>query len=159
MEEEILVNPEISIEYTTFEELVAENSGHELDYLELVSRDPLSMDTATLAFSLNRFIRMSGPLMEKLLLTLDEDDPPGLKEIFESKGLELDKNQAQRLRNIIFSFRDSGDGEAGFVARMKGAIRRFPNGAIFGEFGGDGIEARGRIDTPRHFAQGRACFG
>ena len=114
MEEEILVNPEISIEYTTFEELVAENSGHELDYLELVSRDPLSMDTATLAFSLNRFIRMSGPLMEKLLLTLDEDDPPGLKEIFESKGLELDKNQAQRLRNIIFSFRDSDEGEASF---------------------------------------------
>ncbi len=113
MEEEILVNPEISAIYETFEELMAENSGHELDYLELVSLDPLSMDTATLAFSLSRFVRMSGPLMEKLLLTLGEDDSPGLKEIFESKGLELDKNQAQKLRNIIFSFRDSEDGEAG----------------------------------------------
>ncbi len=113
MEEEILVNPEISAIYETFEELMAENSGHELDYLELVSLDPLSMDTATLAFSLSRFIRMSGPLMEKLLLTLAEDDSPGLREIFESKGLELDKNQAEKLRNIIFSFRDSEDGEAG----------------------------------------------
>ena len=81
MEEEILVIPEISVEYRTFEELITENSGHELEYLELVSKDPLSIDAATLAFSLSRFLRMSGPLMETLLLTLGEDDPPELMEI------------------------------------------------------------------------------
>lgn len=113
MEEEILVIPEISAEYRTFEELITENSGHELEYLELVSKDPVSMDAATLAFSLSRFLRMSGPLMEKLLLTLGEDDPPELMEILKTKGLELDRNQAEKLRHIVVSFKDSEDGEAG----------------------------------------------
>ncbi|MFH0960158.1 MAG: hypothetical protein V1897_15805 [Pseudomonadota bacterium] len=155
MEEEILVNPDISAEYRTFEELVAENSGHELDYLELVSRDPLSMDSATLAFSLSRFMRLSGPLMEKLLLSLGEEDSPGLKEIFQSKGVELDKNQAQKLRNIFISFRDSKDSEAGLnlvkalqvmtIARQRqrvtlnlGESYKTPNeGWIEEDFGGD----------------------
>ncbi len=59
MEEEILVNPEISAEFRTFEELVSENTGNELEYLNLVEKDPIAMDSATLAFSLSRFMRLS----------------------------------------------------------------------------------------------------
>lgn len=112
MEDEILVNPDISAEYSTFEELVSENTGNELDYLDLVAKDPQSMDAATLAFSLSRFMRLSGPLMEKLLVSLSQDDSPDLKDIFQTKGIELDKTQATKLRNIFLAFRDSQDEEA-----------------------------------------------
>jgi len=111
MEEEILANPNISEEYRTFEELVSENTGHELDYLDLVAKDPSSMDAATLAFSMNNLIRLSGSLMEKLLVSLNQDDAPNLKEILETKGIDLDKKQASKLKNIIFAFRDSNDEE------------------------------------------------
>ena len=71
MEEEILANPDISAEFRTFEELVFENSGHEVDYLNLVSKDPSIMDVATLSFAMSSLMRLSGPLMEKLLESLE----------------------------------------------------------------------------------------
>ncbi len=111
MEEEIVANPNISAEYSTFEELVSENTGHELDYLDLVTKDPSSMDAATLAFSMNNLIRLSGSLVEKLLVSLNQDNAPNLKEILETKGIDLDKTQAPKLKNIIFAFRDSKDEE------------------------------------------------
>lgn len=111
MEEEILANPDISAEFRTFEELVFENSGHEVDYLNLVSKDPSIMDVATLSFAMSSLMRLSGPLMEKLLESLSQDDLPDLKEILEIKGIDLDKKHASKLKNIIFTFRDSNDEE------------------------------------------------
>ncbi|MCL5125028.1 MAG: hypothetical protein M1511_11120 [Deltaproteobacteria bacterium] len=111
MEEEILANPIISAEFRTYEELASDYAGHELDYLDLVTKEPISMDSATLAFSLSGFMRLSTTLMEKLLGSLNEDETPDLKEILENKGIDLDKSQAQKLRNIIFAFRDCEDEE------------------------------------------------
>ncbi len=111
MEEEILANPDISAEFRTFEEFALENSGHELDYLDLVSKDPSAMDAATLSFALNSLVRLSGPLMIKLLESLNQDNLPDLKEIIETKGIDLDKKHASELKKIIFAFRDSSDEE------------------------------------------------
>ncbi|MGC8658747.1 MAG: hypothetical protein ACP5U1_06705 [Desulfomonilaceae bacterium] len=111
MEEEILANPIISAEFRTYEELVSDYAGHERDYLNLVTKDPASMDSATLAFSLSGFMRLSSTLMEKLLGTLNDDETPALQDILETKGIDLDKSQAQKLRGIIFAFRDSEDEE------------------------------------------------
>lgn len=112
MEEEILVNPEISAEFRTFEELVSENTGNELEYLNLVEKDPVAMDSATLAFSLSRFMRLSRKLMDNLLGSLNQDDAPDLNDILEIKGIDLDKTNAGKLRNIIFAFRDTPNEEA-----------------------------------------------
>ncbi|MGC8603970.1 MAG: hypothetical protein ACP5VS_09805 [Desulfomonilaceae bacterium] len=111
MEEEILANPIISAEYRTFEELVSENAGHEIDYLDLIAKDPRSMDSATLAFSLNSFLRLSGNLMETLLGSLNNDETPDIREILDARGIDLDKSHAHKLRDIIFKFRDSEDEE------------------------------------------------
>ena len=111
MEEEILAIPDISAEFRTFEELLLENSGHELEYLDLVSKDPSVMDSATLSFAINSLVRLSGPLMEKLVESLNQDDLPDLKEIIETKGIDLDKKHASKLKKIIFAFRDSSDEE------------------------------------------------
>ncbi len=109
--DEILVSPELSEEFRTFEEFCSENAGRELAYLEVVTQSPRDMDPVTLAFSMRHLIRMSRPLMDLLLESLNNDSSPSLQTILDSKGIQLDKTHAPELRNIIFAFRDTADEE------------------------------------------------
>lgn len=110
-DEEILVSPELSHDFTNFEELCSENGGSELPYLEMTSRSPLEIDPATLAFSMRHVVRLSRELLDLLLGSLNEDSAVNLKAILNSKGIQLDKNHADALRQIIFAFRDSENHE------------------------------------------------
>jgi hypothetical protein len=110
-EDEILVSPELSQEFRLFEEFCEENTGQELTYLEVVQRNPLEMDAVTLAFCLRHLIRLSRGLMDVLLKTVDGDLTPDLPSILATKGIQLDKNRAAGLREVIFAFRDSADEE------------------------------------------------
>lgn len=110
-EEEILVSPELSHDFTNFEELCSENGGSELPYLEMSSQNPLEIDPATLAFSMRHVVRMSRELLDLVLGSLNEDSSVNLGAILDSKGIQLDKNHADALRRIIFAFRDSENHE------------------------------------------------
>lgn len=112
IEEEIIVGPELSEEFKSLEEFCSENSGRELDYLDVVATNPLQMDSLTLAFSMRHFLRLSRSLTDLLVNSLNGDTAPSLSEILVTKGIDLDKSQAQRLRQIIFAFRDSNDDES-----------------------------------------------
>jgi hypothetical protein len=111
-DEEIVVSPEVSEQYANFEEFCFENTGNELTYLEVVTKSPLEMDAVTLAFCLRHLVRLSRGLMDMLLESLKDDSQPALKDLLESKGIQLDKSQAVRLRDVIFAFRDNGDEES-----------------------------------------------
>ncbi len=108
-EQEFRVGPELSIEFRAYEEFCAENSGRELAYLEMVGANPLEMDPITLAFSMRHLVRMSKEVMETLLKSSADDRPPSLRTLLATKGIQLDKSQASRLRDVIFSFRDCSD--------------------------------------------------
>jgi hypothetical protein len=110
-DEEFSASPEISEEYRSFEEFSVENSGRENDYLELAARSPLQMDSLTLAFSMRHLMRMSGDLLESLLVSLVHDAPPDLLRVLKTKGVELGRLHAEKVRGIIFAFRDSEDPE------------------------------------------------
>ena len=79
LDEEIAIGPELSHDFQNFEELYAENSGQELQYLEIVGRNPLEIDPVTLAFSLTQFLRLSPELMDMLLMSMSGDSEPELK--------------------------------------------------------------------------------
>jgi hypothetical protein len=49
--------------------------------------------------------------MDVLLKTVDGDVTPDLPGILATKGIQLDKNRAAGLREVIFAFRDSADEE------------------------------------------------
>lgn len=112
IDDEILVNPEISEQFRAFEEFCSENMGNELAYLEVVEKNPLEMDPVTLAFSLRHLMRLSRQLMDLVLESLGNDSELTLEEILASRGIELGKAHAGQVRKIIFAFRDSEDGEA-----------------------------------------------
>lgn len=107
--DEIQVNQELSEEFRGLEEFCAENTGSELVYFEVVKKDPLAMDTITLAFTMQNLVRLSRELMDQILPTLNDDDQITLREILSSKGIQLDKKHAQDLRQILFAFRDVED--------------------------------------------------
>jgi hypothetical protein len=111
MDEEIVVGPELSQEFSNFQEFCAENTGQELLYFEVVQRTPLQMDPLTLAFSMRHLVRLSRPLMDLLLQSLDGESEPALAAILATKGIQLDKTHAAALRDIVFSFRDAEEGE------------------------------------------------
>jgi hypothetical protein len=120
-EDEILVSPDISEQFRTFEEFCSENTGREMAYLDVVTRNPLEMDPITLAFSMRHLMRFSRELMDLLLQSLKNESSPTLEAILASKGIQLDKSQASCLRNVIFSFRDSSDEETS--ARLVTALQ------------------------------------
>jgi hypothetical protein len=111
LDDEIPVSPEISEEFASFEEFCAENTGRELQYLEVVGQSPLAMDSVTLAFSMRHLVRLSRGMMDMLLGSLNDDSAPSLDEVLAVKGLQLDKSHAPILRDVIFSFRDAPDKE------------------------------------------------
>ncbi len=120
-EDEILVSPDISEQFRTFEEFCSENTGRELAYLNVVTQNPLEMDPVTLAFSMRHLMRFSRNLMDLLLQSLKNESSPTLETILAAKGIQLDKSQASCLRNVIFSFRDCSDEEAS--ARLVTALQ------------------------------------
>jgi hypothetical protein len=111
IEEEIVISPDISQDFQSFEEFCAENSGRELAYLELVAKNPLDMDAVTLAFSMRHLIRLSRELMDMLLESFKNESSLELTDILAVKGIQLDKIHSARLRDIIFAFRDCQDSE------------------------------------------------
>lgn len=108
-DEEIQVSPELSQEYRSFEEFCSENGGSELIYFDVVAKNPLEMDPVTLAFSMRNLIRLSKTLIDHLLDSVNDDSQPTVRDILASRGIELDKSQASRLRQIMFAFRDNPD--------------------------------------------------
>lgn len=112
-DQEILVGPEMSEEFKTFEEFCSENTGRELVYLEVVEKSPLDMDAVTLAFSMRHLLRLSRGVMDLLLESLNGETEPTLQEVLASKGVQLDKTHAERLRKVVFAFRDAADAETG----------------------------------------------
>ena len=111
LDDEIIAGPEVSEEFARFEEFCTENTGREVAYLQMVKSSPLEMDPVTLAFCMRHLVRMSDGLTQMLLSTLDNDPPPELRTVLDAHGIQLDKSQAEDLRRIIFSFRDSPDEE------------------------------------------------
>jgi len=110
-DDEILVSPELSEEFRSFEEFCSENPGRELTYLEVVNQNPRELDPVTLAFSMRHLVRMSRPLTDLLLESLNGDSAPTLQALLDSKGIQLDKTHAPELRNVIFAFRDAEEEE------------------------------------------------
>jgi hypothetical protein len=111
LNEEYVVGPELSQEFKNFQEFCAENAGQELLYFDVVRKNPLQMDSVTLAFSMRHLLRLSRPLMDLLLQSLNGDSEPNLLAILATKGIQLDKTHATALRDIVFSFRDAGDND------------------------------------------------
>ena len=112
MDDEINVSPEISDEFQNFAEFCAENTGREASYLEMVGKNPLEMDSVTIAFSMRHLVRLSKNLLDVLLQSVQDDcEPPSLNTILATKGIQLDKTRSEVLRGVIFSFRDSQDEE------------------------------------------------
>lgn len=103
-DEEILVCPELSEEFKSFEEFSSDNSGNELLYFDVVTKNPLEMDAVTLAFSMRNLLRLSRPLLDMLLKSLNGDSEPTLNEILACKGIQLDKSKASSLRQIFHAF-------------------------------------------------------
>jgi hypothetical protein len=113
LDEEINVSPEISEDFQNFTEFCSENTGTEASYLELVGKNPLEMDSLTIAFSMRHLVRLSKDLLELLLKSIQDDSmPPALESILATKGIQLDKGRAETLRDVIFAFRDSTDEES-----------------------------------------------
>lgn len=111
-DDEILVSPEVSEQFMSFEEFCSENTGNELAYLEVVEKTPLEMDPVTLAFSLRHLMRLSRGLMDMVLESLRNESELTLSEILMARGIELGKAHANQVRSIIFSFRDSENEDA-----------------------------------------------
>lgn len=109
MGNEIVVNPELSSDFRSFEEFCDENSGSESLYLELIAKNPTVMDSVTLAFCMRRLVRLSRGFMDKVLDSIKDDSIADLKELLDTKGIQLDKNHSEKLREIVFAFRDSDD--------------------------------------------------
>jgi hypothetical protein len=110
-EEKIPVSPELLEEFQLFEEFCSENSGRELAYFQMVEAGPLEMDTTTLAFCMRHLVRLTRELMDLLLKSLNDDEPPELQTILAVKGIQLDKAKADAVRSVIFAFRDHSDRE------------------------------------------------
>lgn len=105
----ISVDPGLSEEFVSFEEFCVENAGRELSYFEMVTRNPLEMDSVTLAFTMKHMLRFSRDLLDLLLKSLDGGSPPELPVILGIKGIQLDKTHASSLRDVIFAFRACAD--------------------------------------------------
>lgn len=110
-DDEILVSPELSQEFGSFTEFCSENSGQELIYFDVVRQNPLDMDPVTLAFSIRHLVRLSRPLLDMLLASVNGDTDPDLSTILGLKGIQLDKSHAEDLRGIVFAFRDADEPE------------------------------------------------
>jgi len=108
-DDEVQVSPELSEEFRAFEEFCAENSGSELVYFDVVAKEPLAMDAVTLAFSMRNLVRLSRELMDLILSTLNSDTHITVADILSTRGIQLDKNHAPRLRQVLFAFRDQDD--------------------------------------------------
>ncbi len=119
--EEIIVGPELSLEYKNFQEFCVDNSGQELLYFDVVRNNPREMDPVTLAFSMRHLLRLSRPLMTILLESLNNDAAPDLQAVLATKGIQLDKAHAGELREIVFAFRDAGhtEGPCVFVRALQ----------------------------------------
>jgi hypothetical protein len=109
--QEIVVGPELSQEFKNFQEFCAENAGQELLYFDVVRSNPVHMDPVTLAFSMRHLVRLSGALMDLLLASLNGDSELELPAVLAAKGIQLDKNHATTLRDVVFAFRDTTDEE------------------------------------------------
>ena len=109
--QEVLVSPELSLEFRNFQEFCMENSGQELLYFDVVRNNPREMDPVTLAFSLRHLLRLSRPLMDMLLQSVNGDMEPDMAAVLATKGIQLDKSRAGELREIVFAFRDIEDPE------------------------------------------------
>ena len=109
--EEVLVGPELSLEFKNFQEFCVENSGQELLYFDVVRNNPREMDPVTLAFSMRHLLRLSRPLMQMLLESLNGESFPDMQAVLATKGIQLDKSRATELRDIVFAFRDVDDPE------------------------------------------------
>ncbi|MBM4329577.1 MAG: hypothetical protein FJ118_20750 [Deltaproteobacteria bacterium] len=117
-DEEIIVTADLSEEFRGFEEFCVENAGRESVYLRMVAEKPLEMDSITLAFSMRHLVRLSKDLMEMLLKSVTNEDSPDLATMLGTKGIQLDKSNAEALRKIIFAFKDAPDQESsGALAR------------------------------------------
>lgn len=109
IDDEIVINPELSAEFRSFEEFCDENSGSEKMYLELIAQNPTVMDSVTIAFCMRRLVKLSKEFAEKVLVSVKDDEIPDLKELLATKGIQLDKNHSGKLREIVFAFRDAED--------------------------------------------------
>lgn len=109
IDDEIVINPELSAEFRSFEEFCDENSGSEKMYLELIANNPTVMDSVTIAFCMRRLLKLSREFMDKVFSAVKDDNLPDLKELLATKGIRLDKNYSEKLRDIVFAFRDSHD--------------------------------------------------
>ncbi len=105
----ISVDPLLSEEFVSFEEFCTENAGRELSYFEMVIGNPLEMDSMTLAFTMKHMLRFSRELQDLLLKSLDGGSTPDLPAILGIKGIQLDKNYATSVRDVIFAFRECSD--------------------------------------------------
>jgi hypothetical protein len=113
LDDEINVCPEISEDFQNFAEFCSENTGREVSYLEVVGKNPLEMDSVTIAFSMRHLIRLSKDLLEMLLQSVQDDSmPPSLESILAAKGVQLDKTHAVTVRDVIFAYRDTLDEES-----------------------------------------------
>jgi hypothetical protein len=108
---EILVSPELSQEFRNFMEFCSENSGQELIYFDVVQQNAIEMDAVTLAFSIRHLVRLSRPLIDMLLASVNGDNDPDIAAVLGIKGIQLDKTHAENLRGIIFAFRDVDEPE------------------------------------------------
>jgi len=169
LDDEIQVSPELSQEYKSFEEFCCENTGSELAYFDVVAKNPLEMDPVTLAFSMRNLLRLSRQLVDLLLESLNSDSQTTVQDILASQGIQLDKSQAPRLRQIMFAFRDDNDEETTSnlvkAFQLMTIAREFPRVALnLGEsysppdegwtpedFGGDDsmLEAVRSVEDPR----------
>lgn len=111
MDDEIVLNPEISEEFYNFDEFCSENTGHELTYFDLVVKNPLEIDSVTLAFSIRHLVRLSRGLLDMLVENIQNETPLSVEDILAIKGIQLDKTYASKLRDTIFAFRDCTDEE------------------------------------------------
>ena len=59
IDDEIVINPELSADFRSFEEFCDENSGSEKMYLELIAKNPTVMDSVTIAFCIRRLVKLS----------------------------------------------------------------------------------------------------
>ncbi len=109
IDDQIVINPEMSADYRTFEEFCDENSGSEELYLDLIAKNPTVMDAVTLAFCMRRLVKLSREFMDKVFTSVKDDSIADLKELLGVKGIQLDKNHSGKLREIVFAFRDSED--------------------------------------------------
>ncbi len=109
IDDEIVINPELSADFRSFEEFCDENSGSEKMYLELIAKNPTVMDSVTIAFCIRRLVKLSKEFADRVLFSVKEDEIPDLTQLLGTKGIQLDKNHSGKLREIIFAFRDSDD--------------------------------------------------